>query len=570
MSCASSTVRSRATRFAPEPSARSVRSLTVNPPSASASSTDDRPGWSRQLPGLWTAVTDICTRYANRSPQTVRIVLSVGGAALFCVLATQNAGGYRYGVQDQAFYIPAIARHLDPTLYPHDTALLDAHGQLIAFDEATARLLTATGWSLPPLFFGAQLVTLVLLFAGAAGLGRTLYRSWWTVAGLAFALTIRHNVSDTGVNTLEGYFHPRMLAFALGAVALALFVRRRPWPALAVAAAAGPLHPTMGVWFVVWVGVAVIVAESQTRRVLGGLAVAAAAVAVVFVFAGPLRDQLVLMDASWTGALFFRDYLFPTDWPWATWAANLAYGVAIGAMYWYRRSAVGVSSHETGLVAGCGVLLLIFLVSVPLSAAGVALVVQLQVARIFWMLDFFFTVYFVWLLIERPVRGRSASASASASVRVRYAGLALFAVGAIVRGGYVMEVEFPDRALFEPRFASGDWHEVMAWSALTPAGTNLLLHPGHAGRYGSSARAAAKRDVYLEDKDGALAIYSRSVARRVSNRRRDLGDFGALNASRARALARQYDLQYLITILDIDLPVAHLSGPFTVYDLDGP
>ena len=235
-------------------------------------------------------------------------------------------------------------------------------------------------------------------------------------------------------------------------------------------------------------------------------------------------------------------------------------------MYWYRRLAVGVSARETGLVAGCGVLLLIFLVSVPLSAAGVALVVQLQVARIFWMLDFFFTVYFVWLLIERPVRGRSASAS----VRVRYAGLALFVVGAIVRGGYVMGIEFPDRALFEPRFVSGDWQEVMEWSARTPAGTNLLLHPGHAGRYGSSARAAAQRDVYLEDKDGALAIYSRSIAQRVSDRRRDLGDFGELNAPRARALARQYDLQYLITILDIDLPVAHCSGPFTVYDLEGP
>ena len=496
----------------------------------------------------------------------VRVALLVGGAALFCVLATQNAAGYRYGVQDQAFYIPAVLRHLDSTLYPHDAALLDAHGHLIAFDESTAQLLTTTGWSLPTVFLGAHLASLALLFAGAVGLGRALYRSWWTVAGLAFALTIRHNVSDTGVNTLEGYFHPRMLAFALGAIALALFVRRRPWSALAVATAAAPLHPTVGLWFVIWVGVAVVVADPQTRRVLGGIAVAAAAVAVVFVLAGPLRDQLVVMEASWTGALFFRDYLFPTDWPWATWAANLGYGLAIGAMYWYRRLAVGVTARETGLVAGCGVLLLIFLASVPLSAAGVALVVQLQVARIFWMLDFFFTVYFVWLLIERPVRGRSASAS----VRVRYAGLALFVVGAIVRGGYVMGIEFPDRALFEPRFVSGDWQEVMEWSARTPAGTNLLLHPGHAGRYGSSARAAAQRDVYLEDKDGALAIYSRSIAQRVSDRRRDLGDFGELNAPRARALARQYDLQYLITILDIDLPVAHRSGPFTVYDLEGP
>lgn len=493
-----------------------------------------------------------------------RLCLLVGGAALFCVLATQNAGGYRYGVQDQAFYIPAVVRHLDPTLYPNDADLIDAQDQFLAFDEATARLMLATGWSLPGVFLAGHLVSLVFLFASAVGLGRAFYRSWWAVAGLAFALTLRHYVSDTGVNTLEGYFHPRMLAFAVGTVALLLFVRRRPWLALAVAAIAGFLHPTVGFWFVIWLGVAVAVAEPRARRALTRAAIAGLATAAVFVLTGPFRDQLVLMGETWIGALFFRDYLFPHDWPWTTWVANLGYGVTIGAMYWYRRSAVGVSAQETGLVVGCSVLLLIFFLSLPLVAAGLALVVQIQVARIFWLLDFFWTVYFVWLLIESPSR----SQWGLPTVRVRYAGLALFAVGAIVRGGYVMGVEFPDRALFQSRSASGDWQAVMEWSARTPAGTNLLLHPGHAGRYGSSARAAAQRDVYLEDKDGGMAIYSREVARRVSDRRRDLGDFTTLDAARASALARKYDLQYLITIQDMDLPVAHRSGPFTVYDLN--
>lgn len=152
---------------------------------------------------------------------------------------------------------------------------------------------------------------------------------------------------------------------------------------------------------------------------------------------------------------------------------------------------------------------------------------------------------------------------------MRYAGLALFAVGAVVRGGYVMWVEYPERALFAVQLPSSDWQRVMEWSARTSPGTNLLVDPGHAWRYGSSVRVAAQRDVYLEEvKDAGMAIYSRAVAQRVSERTLDLGDFTALTATKARDLARKYDLQYLISRYPVDLPIAHRSGPFMVYILD--
>ena len=494
----------------------------------------------------------------------VRIGSLIAGAALFCVLATQNAAGYRYGVQDQSFYIPAVLRHLDPALYPHDTALLDAQDQLLAFDNATARLVQMTGWSLPAVFLGGHLASLTLLFTGAVGIGRALYRSWWTVAGLAFALTLRHQVMNTAVNTLEGHFHPRMLAFAIGITALVLFLRGRSWLALAGAAVAGLLHPMIGLWFVIWVGVASVVADPRTRLIVSGAALAGLATAAIMVVWGPLQGQLVQMDETWLAVLISKEYLFPNDWPWFTWLVNLGYGAAIGGIYWYRRSAVGVSAQETGLVVGCGVLLLILIIALPLVAAGVALAVQLQIARILWMLDFFCTTYVVWLVIESQPRPRWALSSA----QVRYAGVVLLAVCAIARGGYIMWVEFPDRALIEARLPSSDWQRVMDWSARTLPETNLLVDPGHAWRYGTSVRVAAQRDVYLEEvKDTGMAIYSRGVAERVSERIQDLGDFTALTAPRARTLARKYDLHYLITRRHVDLPIAHRTGPFIVYNL---
>ena len=44
-------------------------------------------------------------------------------AVLFAILATLNAGGYRYGAADQAFYIPAVLRHLIPGGFPRDGAM---------------------------------------------------------------------------------------------------------------------------------------------------------------------------------------------------------------------------------------------------------------------------------------------------------------------------------------------------------------------------------------------------------------------------------------------------------------
>ncbi|SVB59954.1 uncharacterized protein METZ01_LOCUS212808, partial [marine metagenome] len=47
---------------------------------------------------------------------TRRIALGLLSASGFCLLAILNVGGYRYGVQDQSFYVPAVLQQLDPGL----------------------------------------------------------------------------------------------------------------------------------------------------------------------------------------------------------------------------------------------------------------------------------------------------------------------------------------------------------------------------------------------------------------------------------------------------------------------
>jgi len=83
------------------------------------------------------------------------------------------------------------------------------------------------------------------------GLGVAVYRSWWTVGALVALVTVRHRIPDTGANSVEGYFHPRMLAFALGLSATALYLAGRSRLALGIVVVAILVHPTIGFWFAI-------------------------------------------------------------------------------------------------------------------------------------------------------------------------------------------------------------------------------------------------------------------------------------------------------------------------------
>src|SRR5260221_3872702 len=74
-------------------------------------------------------------------------------ATVFILLATLNSAGYRYGASDQAFYIPAVLRHLDAALFPQDRVLIDAQARLILADDILAGAVRLARGSLPPLFF---------------------------------------------------------------------------------------------------------------------------------------------------------------------------------------------------------------------------------------------------------------------------------------------------------------------------------------------------------------------------------------------------------------------------------
>jgi hypothetical protein len=478
------------------------------------------------------------------------------GACAFSLIAILNCGGYRYGIGDQAFYIPAVIQHLNADLFPRDRAILHAQDRFMLYDDAIAAFVRATGTSVPAIFFAGYLAGLTLLFGAIVAIGRAMYQTWSGVMMLAGLMTLRHRITQTGANSLESYFQPRMIAFALGAWAIAAYLRGRSMAAFALLAAGFAIHPTTSMWFAIWIVAALFASERSWRAPLQAVA-AGGGVAVWAVTLGPLRGHLDRMDALWASAMAGKDYVFPSDWNASFWLINFSYLPVAFAIYSLRRRRGVTTPRETGLLVGATALVAVFLLSWPFMVARIALALQLQTSRVFWMLDFLAAIYLAWLFAEAP-----------RSSVMRRAAVAMAIAAAVGRGAYVWGTERAGNPIARIELPQDNWTDVMKWLSRTPADTHVIADPGHAWKYGSSVRVAGERDVYLEEvKDLALALYSRDVAVEALRRIADVAEFNSLTAEQHRALAVRYDLDYLVIEHDVDLSVVYRNDQFRVYDL---
>ena len=190
-----------------------------------------------------------------------------------------------------------------------------------------------------------------------------------------------------------------------------------------------------------------------------------------------------------------------------------------------------------------------------------ALAVQAQTSRVFWLIEFLATVYIVWVLAEAPWTTKMATARAQFLT-------AILLVASAAMGFYVLRIEHqnPLVAVWLPET---DWRRLGRWiAAATPRDAHFLVHPDHVNQYGSSFRVVAKRDVLLDrTKDAAMAMYSREAAMRLEERRKAVGELAAIDEGHIATLARQYDLDYLVTERVLNFRLVHQEGALRVYAL---
>ena len=489
---------------------------------------------------------------------------------LFVLLATANSAGYRYGVSDQSFHVPAAIRVVDPATFPRDAAMIETQARLMLMDDAAGALVRATGLSLEAVFFGGYLLTAALLWAGILLIGRYHLRSALATVLFGAVVTLRHRIPRTSANSIEPYFYPRSLAFALGVIAVAMVLRRKYGPALLLVAASVLVHVTTGAWFVVLIGVAGVRMSGVLRhaffrgpRPLILVAIAAMIAAVGgLAMSARLQPLITPIDAAWLEVIATKDSLFPNEWPAWAWLANGGLPVVLLGIHHWRGRLGTRTAEDDGLVTGALALTCIFVVSVPFVALHWTFPTQLQISRVFWLIEFVTLLYGVALVTDLSRR--------HGALTLRVATAVVLAVS-VARGAYVMLVEHPERRIFEVSLPASDWTAAMQWLATQPVDVNVLADPGHALLYGSSVRVAAQRDVVLEDaKDTAVALYSRDVAVRVGERRLNLANFAQLSSERAAALSRRYEVDYLVTAgAPLSFPVAYTNATFRIYDMRG-
>jgi hypothetical protein len=402
----------------------------------------------------------------------------------------------------------------------------------------------------------------VLLVLGAITLGRRLGFGWPAIVVFLILLTLRHRIAKTGANSLEGYFHPRMLSFGLGLFALSAIAGGRIAGAALWVVAASIIHTTTGFWFalvIVTSGLADRAAAKHfltTRWVLLAiLGLTVATLAVLSIWPG------TVMDDTWLAVLGEKDYLFPGAWPAYAWLTNLAYPVLIAATFRARRQRGLAGAGEQALVVGLLALVLLFAVSLVPTERHVALAVQLQVNRVFWVLDIVTVAYLAWWIAEGISLTRTRGA-----LRAVIAVLLLLAIG---RGVYVLRVE-TGRPLASFTLATNDWTRAMTWLRTQDRSWNVLADPGHAWKYGSSVRVAAVRDTLLETgKDTAFAMYDRGVALRVAERGGAISDYDAISMVDVRSLRARYLADVMVDRADrtFPLPVLYRNPSFVIYDL---
>ena len=488
---------------------------------------------------------------------------------VFVVLATANSGGYRYGIGDQAFYEPATQLRLHPDFFPRDRALLNSQAKLTVIDEVLAGTSRATGLELPSLFFALYVLSLVTLCIAASRFADVLGFSPWATAMFLALLTLRHRITKTGANTLEGYMHPRQLAFGVGVLALTASLKNRwAWAAVWWTLAA-VIHPTTALWFGgLIIGGVLLDAVLRTREPAAYGVLAAALLAVPLV--APRLASLLhlrsawIMDPAWAAVLADKDYIFVSTWPAYAWLTNLAYLPVLWLISRRRHDAGVAHPREHRLLTGALALFAAFVASVFFSEARVAFAVQLQFSRVFWLLDLMAAAYVAWWITS------DRAATRIAGQWMPRLALAIVVVLAVGRGVYTVRAGGPDRHLVRLDIPDGDWARTMRWLRSQPSDWLVLAHPDHAWMYGTSVRVAASRDVVLESvKDRSISMYDRRVAERVAERLSVLARFAEMDTADARETGRHYHASVFIgaNTQILALPQLYANGSFTVYDL---
>ena len=155
--------------------------------------------------------------------------------------------GYHPGLEDDAFYLAAIKRNLNPALFPHDAEFFRLQFQATIFDKLIAFSVRLSHLPLAWAVLLWQFAAIFLLLHGCWRISRRCFSQleaqWTAVTSVAVLLTLP--VTGIAMTLADQYLHPRTLATAAILAAIVAVLDRRLWIAGVLLAIAFAIHAIM-------------------------------------------------------------------------------------------------------------------------------------------------------------------------------------------------------------------------------------------------------------------------------------------------------------------------------------
>jgi len=428
--------------------------------------------------------------------------------------------GYHPGLEDDAFYLAAIKKNLNPALFPHDSDFFRLQFQATIFDKVVALSARLSHLPLGWVVLLWQWAAIFFVLHGVWGISRRCFANapaqWAAVALVAALLTLP--VSGTAINLADQYLHPRTVATAavLAAIVELLDARgnaRRLWLAGVLLAVAFSIHAIMASF-----GISFCVFLWWTQRKWiqqgpSGLARLCSLAMVVMPFGWIFEPA----SDAWRQAAATRGFYFVSRWQWYEWLGVFGPLVLLCAFrFWVGnnpaekgRALAPEGPRETAFIP---FVLALLYYGIFQTIVGLAIVLppSLERLRPLEPMRYLHLLYLLFFLIAGGLLGQYILG------RRVYRWLVLFLpLGAGMfyaqRQMYpaTAHLELPEGAL--PGLAlSNPWLEAFAWIRQnTPTDSLFALDPHYVTLPGEDYhgfRALAERSVLADyDKDGGMA-----------------------------------------------------------------
>jgi hypothetical protein len=421
--------------------------------------------------------------------------------------------GYHPGLEDDAFYLAAVKRNLNPTLFPHDSEFFTLQFQATIFDKLIALSVRLSHLPLAWVVLLWQLAAIFLVLHGCWRISRRCFREssaqWAAVTMVAALLTLP--VSGIGINLADQHLHPRTLATAaiLAAIAAILDCRsddsqsndsqsnhRRLWLAGILLALAFSIHAIMassGISFCIFL---YCVLHLGAARRPSPMPVAAALLFPLGWIFEPAND-------AWRKAASTRTFYHIAHWQWYEWLGVFAPLVLIFVFQRFlQRHRNATDGPALRPLVAC---LLYYGVFQTVVGLAIMLPSSLERLRPFEPMRYLHLLYLLFFLLAGGLLGRHVVG------RYAYRWILLFlplSVGML----YAQRQMYPATEHIEwPGAESKNaWLQAFAWIRQnTPVDARFALDPHYMqvpGEDYHGFRALAERSALADyDKDGGMA-----------------------------------------------------------------